>query len=294
MIKLSYKVADHIFALHIDENDELIAQLTQYEPFRVPSADDASTVFELEVVEPSAFPGINDFSEEMFQDDEGSQISAGHDGLGNPCFKFLLKKKLAAQLILDKTYHKGILALEGDRLFGINNAIMVMYALATSNLQTALFHSSVVSYQSKGYMFLGKSGTGKSTHSRLWLKHIEGTELMNDDNPVVRFIDGQAWVFGSPWSGKTPCYKNIKAPLGAIVKLSQAPYNKIQQLKGIRAYGAVIPSISGKRWDKQMADGLHETENLLASRVKIFHLDCLPDAAAAQTCLQAVTNEIII
>jgi hypothetical protein len=141
-------------------------------------------------------------------------------------------------------------------------------------------------------MFLGKSGTGKSTHWSLWLKHIEGTELMNDDNPVVRIHDdGNIWVYGSPWSGKTPCYRNVSMPVGAIVQLSQAPYNKIRPIKGIEAYAALVPSISGKRWDKRQAEGLHETENLLAQHARMFHLECLPDEAAARVCLEEVRNE---
>ena len=97
-------------------------------------------------------------------------------------------------------------------------------------------------------MFLGPSGTGKSTHARLWLQYIDGTELVNDDNPVVRiYQDGAATVFGSPWSGKTPCYRNVRYPLGGIVMLSQAPYNKIHRLGGLQAYIALVPSISGKR-----------------------------------------------
>jgi hypothetical protein len=231
-----------------------------------------------------------EFVKESFQDDDGSQIEAGHVG-ENPCFKFLLHGKMSARVIASPQYDHAYVVLDHDALFGLNNAMMVMYALSTSNKQTALFHSSVIGYQGKGYMFLGKSGTGKSTHSRLWLTHIEGTELMNDDNPVVRLIDGEPWVFGSPWSGKTPCYKNIKAPIGAIVQLSQAPYNKISRLKGLKAYAALIPSISGKRWDKQLADGLHETETMLAERAKMFHLECLPDKAAAITCMEAVTSE---
>lgn len=288
--KIYYLVAGHYFALNLEESDQMVAQLTQYEPFRVQPETEVQTVFELDVVEPAAFPVIEDFKEEIFQDDEGTQIAVGHDGQGRPCFEFSLRRKLAARMLTNDTYSHGTIMLDGDRLFGINNAIMVMYALSTSHLQTALFHSSVVSYQGKGYMFLGKSGTGKSTHSKLWLKHIEGTELMNDDNPVVRFIDGQAWVFGSPWSGKTPCYRNVQAPIGAIVKLDQAPHNVIRRLKGLQAYSVLVPSISGKRWDKRQADGLHETENLLASHVNIFHLDCLPDEDAARTCLAAVTN----
>jgi hypothetical protein len=143
-----------------------------------------------------------------------------------------------------------------------------------------LFHAAVVSYEGRGYMFLGRSGTGKSTHARLWLKYIEGTALVNDDNPVVR--DGV--VYGSPWSGKTPCYRNVSYPLGAIVLLSQAPYNEIRRLIGIHAYVALIESISGKRWDERIADGLHQTEDALVAQVPVWHLECLPDEEAARLC----------
>lgn len=289
-MRLLYNVAGHCFAINIDEKDEITSQLKQYEPFKVAEANPASVVFELEVVDAADFPSTEGYHEETTQDDDGSQISAGHVG-ENPCFEFLLRGRRAARLMTNSEYNHAKVVLENDRLFGINNALMVMYALATSNRQTALFHSSVIGYQGKGYMFLGKSGTGKSTHSSLWLKHIEGTELMNDDNPVVRIIDGKPWVFGSPWSGKTPCYRNIKAPLGAIVRLSQAPYNKIRPLKSIEAYAALVPSISGKRWDKKLAEGLHETENLLAGKARIFHLECLPDEAAAKLCLKEVRSE---
>ena len=142
----------------------------------------------------------------------------------------------------------------------------------------------------KVYALVGKSGTGKSTHARLWLQHIEGTELINDDNPVVRIAgDGTAVVYGSPWSGKTPCYRNVSCPLGGIVVLSQAPYNKIRRLGGIEAYVALMESISGKRWDERIADGLHQTENALASHVPVWHLECLPDGAAARLCCSNVT-----
>ena len=221
----------------------------------------------------------------MHQEEEGQEIIAGHLPTGDPYFEFLLGGKRSAVLICSLDYQQARISLEEYPQFGINNAIMVMYALATANKRTALFHSSVVSYQGRGYMFLGQSGTGKSTHSSLWLKYIEGTELVNDDNPVVRILeDGEVRVYGSPWSGKTPCYRNVSYPVGAIVKLSQAPYNEIQRLTGIKAYAAVIPSISGKRWDKDLAEGLHETENLIAQHAAVWHLDCLPNEAAAQLC----------
>ena len=68
---------------------------------------------------------------------------------------------------------------------------------------------------------------------------------------------------------------------------------EIQRLKGIKAYAAVMPSISGKRWDKRLADGLHETVNLLAQIVPIWHLDCLPDEGAARLCCQTCAHALL-
>ena len=268
-----------MFVLKTGEHDSLLGELRQYEPFLTDPTEEQT--FSVEVVD--ELP-MTIFHEELRQDDEGQVIVAGNLDGGEACFEFWLGKKLCSTMLTDKDYRVAKVCVKQDWSFGVNNAMMVMYALATANSQTALFHSSVVSYQGKAYMFLGHSGTGKSTHSSLWLKHIEGTELVNDDNPVVRIIDGVARVYGSPWSGKTPCYRNVVYPVGAIVKLDQAPYNEIKRLKGVRAYAAVVPSISGKRWDKLLAEGLHETENLLAQIVPVWHLDCLPDEAAARLC----------
>ena len=274
-----YKVAEHVFVLKADEQEELQQELRQYEPFLTEATDDAS--FRMEIVD--ELPETV-YHEEMRQEDEGQTIVTGHTEEESSYFEFWLGKKLCSIMVVDKDYREAKVCVKENWSFGVNNAIMVMYALATANSLTALFHSSVVSYQGKAYMFLGHSGTGKSTHSSLWLKYIEGTELVNDDNPVVRIMDGVARVYGSPWSGKTPCYRNVVYPVGGIVKLDQAPYNEIKRLKGVKAYAVIVPSISGKRWDKKLAEGLHETENMLAQLVPVWHLDCLPDEAAARLC----------
>lgn len=286
MKEIYYKVAEHVFVLKAEGQDELLKKLTQYEPFVTEAAGEVA--FSLEMVDELPVAG---FHEEMRQEDEGQSIVAGHlDKTEEPYFEFWLGKRLCSTMVVDKDYRQGRVCVKENWSFGVNNAIMVMYALATANSQTALFHSSVVSYQGKAYMFLGHSGTGKSTHSSLWLKYIEGTELVNDDNPVVRIIDGVARCYGSPWSGKTPCYRHVDYPVGAIVKLSQAPKNEIERLKGIKAYAVLMPSISGKRWDKTLADGLHETVNTLVQLVPVWHLDCLPDEGAARVCCDSVAH----
>ena len=287
MADLYYNVAGHTFVLRSDGQEDIDGALSQYNVFQTDNK--ADVVFSLRL---SSVPlATEGFAEELRQDDEGQTIVAGRLPDGFSCFEFWLADRRSAVLVARSGYTQGEAYVESAFAFGVNNAIMVMYALATANKRTALFHSSVVSYRERGYMFLGVSGTGKSTHSRLWLRHIEGTELVNDDNPVVRILDnGEVRVYGSPWSGKTPCYRNISFPLGALVMLSQAPRNEMVRLKGVMAYAALLPSISGKRWDKRLVEGLHETENLLAQLVPVWHLDCLPDRDAALLCCKYCTD----
>ena len=285
MMKNYYQVAGHSFSVELPADCDVASEMSQYAPFVTAATDDV--VFSLRVVSAEAFPVTAAPTVEINQDDDGSQIVAGHVD-DRPYFEFQLWGRRAARMVTNADYTSAVVTLESEPLFGINNALMVLYALATANRQTALFHSSVVSSDGRAYMFLGKSGTGKSTHSRLWLQYIKGTELVNDDNPVVRRMADGFRVFGSPWSGKTPCYRAVSYPVGGIVLLSQAPYNAIRRLRSIEAYAALVPSISGKRWDKRVAEGLHETEDLLAGEVKVWHLECLPDEAAALTCHDAV------
>lgn len=136
-------------------------------------------------------------------------------------------------------------------------------------------------------MFLGKSGTGKSTHSEQWLKAFPDAELLNDDNPVVRLLpDGSVRVYGSPWSGKTPCYRAVDAPVKALVQLAQAPQNQIVQLKMTQAYPYMLASVSGLKLQPDMMDHLYESIAALLERVPVYKLDCLPNEQAARLCAQ--------
>ena len=279
-----YQVAEHRFCVRGDES--CFSLMANYQPF---ACADGEALFSLAISSGEA----PEFTEELRQDDVEQMIVCGHTAAGDAVFGFVWDGATAGWLVCSADYHAGRLITTGQYTkLAIDNALMILFALATADKRTALFHAAVVSHQGRGYMFLGPSGTGKSTHARLWLRYIEGTELVNDDNPVVRVgQDGVATVFGSPWSGKTPCYRNLSYPLGSVVLLSQAPYNKIQRLGALQAYAALVPSISGKRWDARIADGLHATENALAMQVPVWHLECLPDEAAAQLCKGEINGE---
>ncbi len=282
MEKEYYIVAEHLFC--VEGQDSILGLLTNYTPFKTHQRNDA--LFSLTVVE----GGPIQYIEELRQDEEGQDIVCGHTELGEAVFEFQWGGRTAGWLVCQAGYRQATLYVSGFHVKGaIDNALMILFALASACTGTVLFHAAAVSLGGKGYMFLGKSGTGKSTHARLWLQNLQGVELMNDDNPAVRIkADGTATVYGTPWSGKTPCYRNISSPLGGVVLLSQAPYNKITRLNGIGAYAAVVASISGKRWDSRIADGLHETENALAAGVPMWHLACLPDADAAHLCKDTI------
>ena len=165
----------------------------------------------------------------------------------------------------------------------LNYALWVGYGLMTVPRKTVAIHSSCIVKDGGAVLFLGESGTGKSTHTRLWREHIEGAYLLNDDSPIIRLVDGVPTAFGSPWSGKTPCYRNLSYPIAGFIRLSQAPHNKIYRLPVLQAIGALLPSCPPAfAHDEQLQDALCDTLSDMIASVPVFHLECLPDAAAAE------------
>lgn len=171
-------------------------------------------------------------------------------------------------------------------------ALWIAYGLVTMPHRTVAVHTSVIQYKGRTVLFLGESGTGKSTHTRLWRENIEGAVLLNDDSPILRIIDGKPWMFGSPWSGKTPCYKQESYPLAACVRLSQAPYNRIQRLNIAQAYAALHPSCPPDfAYDDTLYDHISETIGEVLANVPLYHLACLPDRDAAELSCKTVFGE---
>lgn len=170
-------------------------------------------------------------------------------------------------------------------------ACWIAYGLATMPFRTVAVHTSAVYHSGKAVLFLGESGTGKSTHTRLWRENIEGASLLNDDSPIVRIIDGKPWVYGSPWSGKTPCYKDERYPLAACVRLSQAPANRIRKLSVLQAFAALHPSCPPFfAYDDALYDRISDVLGVLIASVPAYHLACLPNAAAARLSFETIFN----
>ena len=286
-----YKIAGHVCEVQFADNDTFNEPLM---PSYVP--------FLTEDVNPLLFRMVvdNSFTFKEKGKEVGQFDCGGHNfGVyllpdGRYQFEISNEKKVLCCLLQSKgdfTDCKAALVADkiADRSFGLNNAMMVCYAFASSAFKTLLIHASVIGCDGRGYLFLGVSGTGKSTHSRLWLKLIQGSELINDDNPVVRIIDGKVYVYGSPWSGKTPCYRNVSAPVGSFVQLKQKPENKISRASVIESFSSMLTSVSTMKWDKKIYGDICDTISDLIRLTPIYNLGCLPDEAAARLCHETVT-----
>ena len=179
-------------------------------------------------------------------------------------------------------------------------ALWLAYSLLSADVGATFVHSSVAVFRGRAVLFLGESGTGKSTHTRLWLKNIPGAHLLNDDSPVLSVRAGgggaavRPLVYGSPWSGKTDCYHSASFALAAIVRLSQAPSNSIRRLSVPEAFAALQPSLPPSLMqDERYADSLIDIVSDTIASVPVYHLGCLPDDAAALLSWRTVFgNEI--
>lgn len=287
-ISCKYTVAGHTFAITLPEGLSPQELLQPYEPF----ASDASDVlFELSL----------EYVEDLAQTVPGKVVKClndeapyfwifDNDGLMSFGFSYT-KDRPDCILKVSPDYRYDVVYMTADSgmaEFAINNAAMLLYTFCTAPYQTLMVHASVIRRDGEGYMFLGRSGTGKSTHSRLWLKHVNGSVLLNDDNPVVRVVDSLPYVYGTPWSGKTKCYKNEVVPLKAVVRLSQAPHNKISRLAPLQSFASLLPACSCMRWDSASVTALHKTVERVIAVVPGYQLECLPDEKAALLCHSTV------
>ena len=160
---------------------------------------------------------------------------------------------------------------------------MVIFTMCTAPHKTLLMHSATVENGGKGYMFLGASGQGKSTHSNMWVEFIKGSTLINDDNPVIRIADdGTPVVYGSPWSGKRPIYKNVHYPIGGMAAIEQDKTNHIRKESIPTAFGIMLSSCSTLKFDKEIHIFICSTISKLLEKITIHTLFCLPDEEAAR------------
>ena len=163
----------------------------------------------------------------------------------------------------------------------LNSFLRLAFGMTAIKHQTIKVHASVTELNGKALIFLGTSGTGKSTHSRLWREFIPGCTLLNDDEPLIRVLENEPIrVYGAPWSGSTPCYRNEWAEVAAFVHLYQSSDNKLTKLKNVEALSSLYTSAAMLRSDIDNKNRVMDLITDILQRVPVYRLDCRPDYEA--------------
>lgn len=293
MERLYFKVADLCFSIEAASASLLKKLLPSYAPFWIKTAEGENVM--LRVVVKNDAIDANEEGEELGQFDCGGtnhgvyRLTEGYKVVISTA-----EGHLASAMKTNADFSYCVISLfgdEDDQRFGLGNAMMIAFAFAAAYYNVVLMHASVTINQGYGYLFLGKSGTGKSTHSKLWRQYIEGSDLLNDDNPAVRvFADERVIVYGTPWSGKTPCYRNLQMPVGAFLRLEQYPENVIRQESRLEAFASVLSSCSTMVWDKPSYGHITSTVSQIVSTVSAYYLKCRADEEAAQLSYRTISQ----
>lgn len=295
MDNLYFRVADACFHIEFIDEEDNRNLLPSFPAFHLKETPSEPLMFSLRVGE--SLCNTNPEGEEVGQFDCGG---ANHGIYKLPTGGYAMhisspEGTLSCILKTNADFTECQATLVGDneaRQFGLNNAIMICFAFSGAYHNILLIHASVPMIDDKAYLFLGKSGTGKSTHCKLWLKNFEAADLLNDDNPAVRVHpDGNIYVYGTPWSGKTPCYRALRKLVGGFLRLEQAPFNEISRLHPVQALASVLSSCSTMVWDNPSYKKICDTVTQVISRTPVFYLKNLPNNEAAQMSYSALRPE---
>lgn len=159
------------------------------------------------------------------------------------------------------------------------------------DLDGVVFHSSAIAVDGNAYLFTAPSGTGKSTHTALWRKLLGDRAVMiNDDKPIIRLVNGDFYVYGTPWNGKHSIDTNDRALVKAICKLERGEQNSICKL----SKEEVLPTLlkqTLRPTDIKDYDKLLGLLQGLIKKVDFYHLKCNMDISSAQLSYKEMSKE---
>lgn len=143
-------------------------------------------------------------------------------------------------------------------------------------------HSSAVEMDGGAYLFSAPSGTGKSTHTRLWQAAFgDAAQVFNDDKPALRRLDDRWYAYGTPWCGKDGINQNKKVPLHGICFLRRGTENSIRRLDTSEALARILSQTIRRFKDAEKLNLLLSHLDKLVNEIPVYELYCLPDQEAA-------------
>ena len=164
-----------------------------------------------------------------------------------------------------------------------------LFCYAILNYDACVLHGVVMEYNGMGILVTAASGTGKTTHTRMW-RERENALIINGDRCLCRKLDGRWYAYGMPWSGASGEYINRRVPITAIVCLKQAPENAVRRMNPFEGTLAMMQRIFAPVWTGDMQNKGFDLAENLASMIPVLELSCRPDFEAVDVLKEAIEN----
>lgn len=171
--------------------------------------------------------------------------------------------------------------------------IMTLLKIADElpNRNKFLMHGALVAWKRAGYIFTAPSGTGKTTHVRLWKKYLgSDAEIINGDKPILEVKEDEIVAYGTPWAGKERLQKNTCVPVRGICFLRQSEINTIHRLSKKEALLLLLPQIYIMS-DSQKAGKTLELFSEVLERIPIYEFRCNISEQAVKCSFDILTAE---
>ncbi len=154
-----------------------------------------------------------------------------------------------------------------------------------------ILHCSALAMDNKAYLFTAPSGTGKSTHAKLWREVFKDKVVMiNDDKPVIRLIGDEFYVYGTPWNGKHRLDSNIRVKIHGICHLKRGKENSIKSINP-KDMLMVLINQTLRPETEEMAENLFSLLDKLLLKVPLFELYCNISKNAAIVAYEGMSGE---
>lgn len=150
-----------------------------------------------------------------------------------------------------------------------------------------LLHAAVTVKEGYAFVFLGKSGVGKTTHARFWKDRFPDARILCGDKPFIRIIDGKVFAYGSPWGGKEGFQINEKAPVKALAFLERSPQNLVTPIAKAEAVKRLFPSLLLSD-DPAKLNKLLDLVQTFVDKTPTCRLQCNLDPQAAEVAFNAM------
>ena len=171
-----------------------------------------------------------------------------------------------------------------------NNAIHALLTEKLLQYNTILVHGSAIVVDGAAYVFMADSGTGKSTHTRLWREHFQKRAwMLNDDKPMLKIEADRIVAYGTPWNGKHHLSRNACSPVKAIVEISRSETNYIQPISKADAF-TLVHRYGLRPNSSELIIKTMQLETQIIQKVDAYHLHCNMDPEAVLVAYQGMTE----